>query len=196
MFSFVKVAALLAAAATLVSAENTLTFISQDSDARTLYFTGNPGHDEIEAVKVPGGKNVTVNIPYGWEGNFFSVTDGAEYKPGMLGEVAYNSWGGITFFDVSAIVDPNDHNGVKQMWPASAEEPVSGCEIFPCNFAYYLPDDVQTRATHETDLFCSLGNAASGVTARSLLDLVERNQEDHPFFARDFVTGKWSTKRQ
>lgn len=77
----------------------------------------------------------------------------------MLGEVCFNSWGGISFFDVSAIVNPNDKNNVKQLWPASAATPVSGCTTFPCNDAYYLPDDIQTKGTNEDDLVCTLGGS-------------------------------------
>ncbi|KAK3378520.1 DNase1 protein [Podospora didyma] len=188
---FSKIASVLAAAV-LASAENTITFLNQDPKTRTLHFTGNPYMEAIKPVTVQGFENVTVGIPYGWVGNFFSVTEDKPVVPGMLGEVAFNAWAGITFFDVSAIVNPHDHDGVKRMYPASAEEPFSGCDLFPCNFAYYLPDDVQTRATHETDLICTLGDHEfSEWTTKA-----KRTTEvDAPVFARDFVQGKWTPKR-
>jgi hypothetical protein len=82
----------------------------------------------------------------------------------MLGEVSLNSWNGLTYFDVSAIVDPSDHDNVKQMWPVKSQTPMSGCEVFPCNNAYWLPDDVQTKATSETDLMTTLGSGSTGLT--------------------------------
>ncbi|KAK0727922.1 DNase1 protein [Lasiosphaeria miniovina] len=187
---FFKIASLLAAAV-LATAENTITFISQDDDYRTLYFTGNPGMTEIKPVQVQGLTNVTVDIPYQWIGNFFAVVDGQPVVPGMLGEVAFNSWNGITFFDVSAIVNPSDHVGVKVMWPVDSPEPFSGCDLFPCNFAYYAPNDVQTRATHGSDLYCTLGTSPHDLLAsRSLSE----ETLDAPVFARDFVQGRWASK--
>lgn len=178
--------ALTLAAATLGLADNTITFVSQDSVDRTVHFTPNPGMPDIKAVEVAGKKNATVDIPHGWIGNFFSISKGKDVVPGMLGEVAFNSWGGITFFDVSAIVDPNDHVGVKQMWPSSDRKPTSGCDLFPCAFAYYLPDDIQTQATKETDLICTLGgdSATIGVDQRDIQD------DGAAVFSRDFVVGR------
>ncbi len=151
-----------AALASLAHAVNSVTFVSQDSTGRTVYFTGNPGKAAIPPVKVSGNGQVRVEFPYNWIGNFFSISDGKPVIPGMLGEVAFNEWGDLTYFDVSAIVDPNDWEGVKTMYPASGREPTSGCERFPCNNAYYLPDDLQTKAVQESDLICTLGNKGAG----------------------------------
>ncbi|KAL2018323.1 hypothetical protein VTK56DRAFT_926 [Thermocarpiscus australiensis] len=188
-----KLAVLLAAAA-LGSAENTVTFVSQDSVDRTVYFTGNPGMPAIDPVQVAGRKNVTVEFPYGWTGNFYAVSAGAPNVPGMLGEVAFNSWNGITFFDVSAIVNPADHVGVKKLYPATAAGggAVSGCDVFPCASAYYLPDDVQTQSTAESDLICTLGgnpeDAAAGIEARD-----DGDQGEHAkVYAREYVLGRGS----
>jgi hypothetical protein len=177
--------------ASLAIAENTLTFLSQDPLDRHIYFDHNPGHEDIHPLAVPGTHNVTIDIPHGWTGNFFSVLDGAPIVTGMLGEVAYNGWDGQTYFDVSAIVNPNDKVGVKQMWPAGARDPISGCEFFPCNFAYYLPNDEQTRTTRETDLYVSLGTANYTLSRRDAGE-----SADSRFFSRDYVVGKWSAKRQ
>lgn len=178
---FLKLASALAAA-TLASA-NTVTFKSLDNVGRTVHFTPNAGGNDIEHITVPGGGSKKVEFPQGWVGNFYAVSDGQSNTAGMLGEVAFNGWNGITFFDVSAIVNPNDHVGVKQMYPASSSTPISGCEVFPCNNAYYLPDDVQTKTTTETDLICTLGGGSSS----------KRSEEvDSPVFKRDFVLGRWA----
>jgi hypothetical protein len=47
------------------------------------------------------------------------------------------------------------------MYPKSNYHPVSGCKLFPCQNAYYLPDDIQTKATLQTDLICTLGSDAN-----------------------------------
>ncbi|KAF4779966.1 DNase1 protein [Colletotrichum scovillei] len=166
--------------AALVAA-NTVTFKSLDDVSRTVHFTPNSGLASVDSVEVPAGGEVKVNIPTSWIGNWYSVSEGSENVAGMLGEVAFNGWNGLTYFDVSAIVNPNDHNGVKKMWPASGDEPVSGCDWWPCNNAYYLPDDVQTKVTSETDLICTLGN--NGVTSRRDID----DHHESPNYKRDFV---------
>ncbi|KZZ96568.1 DNase1 protein [Moelleriella libera RCEF 2490] len=153
--------ALLASAAA-VSASS-VTFWTLDDAKRTIYFTPNAGFPNIEPVTCDKSQKLKVNFPDKWIGNFYAVQKGQENKPGMLGEVNFNSWGGMTFFDVSAIVDPSDKNNVKQMWPASGPSPMSGCETFPCNNAYWLFDDVQTKVTHESDLITTLGTGSTGI---------------------------------
>lgn len=179
------------AAAAMVQAENTITFISQDVLDRTIYFTGNPNMPDIEPVWIEGFTNKTVDIPHGWVGNFFSVIDGDPIVPGMLGEFAFNAWGDLTFFDVSAIVNPYDWDGVKKIWPVDDPVPFSGCDIFPCNFAYYLPDDEQTKATHKTDFFCTLGNIdfvdEDEVQGNQKRDLVQDPTKHYP---RGLVEGQ------
>lgn len=183
MPSFMKLASLLAAAGLAMA--NTVTFKSLDKTDRTIIFTPNAGKPEIPSVKVAAGDDLTVDFPHGWIGNWYSVSEGAPDIPGMLGEVAFNGWNDITFFDVSAIVNPNDHHGVKEMWPTHGEKPTSGCTVFPCNNAYYIWDDVQTKATQEVDLICTLGDGE--LTKRSV-----ENDENAPVFKRDFINGRWT----
>jgi hypothetical protein len=40
---------------------------------------------------------------------------------------------------------------------------MSGCEEFPCDNAYYLPDDVQTKTTSEDHLITTLGKGSTGI---------------------------------
>jgi len=155
----------LLAAAGFAAAQNQITFMSQDEISRTIYFTASNNGAAVPPIRVEGWGKVTVNIPYHWIGNYYAIADGQPNIPGMLGEVAFQAYEGKTFFDVSAIVKADDHNGVKLMWPASSKHPVSGCEKFPCTNAYYLPNDVQTKVTPETHLFTILGG--SGPQKRS-----------------------------
>lgn len=148
----------LAAAASSVVA-NTVTFWTLDDATRTIYFTPSSGH-EIDSVTVNAKKNTTVTFPDGYIGNYYAIQEGDTKAPGMLGEVTFGGWNGLTYFDVSAIVNAADHNNVKQMWPKNAMQPMSGCEVFPCNNAYYLPDDVQTKVTEELDLISTLGEGS------------------------------------
>ncbi|KAI1762716.1 DNase1 protein [Hypoxylon sp. FL1150] len=184
---FAQLAAFAAAAASLASA-NSLTFINQDDTTRTIVFTANAGLSAIDSVTVQGNDQVKVDIPNGWIGNAYSVSEGATDSPGMLAEVTFQGWDDLTYFDVSAIVNGNDKDGVKQMFPATelsalTKTLVSGCLIFPCNSAYYQPDDIQTVSTTETDLIVTLGGSSSNVTAR--------DEQPH-LVPRHFVLGKLS----
>lgn len=147
------------------AAANSITFWALDNLDRTVYFTANENQYAIEPVKVKGSSKKHVHLPHDFTGNFYAVIEGQEDKPGMLGEVKFSGGFGLTYFDVSAIVDPNDHDNIKQMWPALSREPISGCETFPCANAYYLPDDIQTKSTAETDLVTTLGGSSAGSSA-------------------------------
>lgn len=150
----------LVASATYAAAAS-VTFVTLDDKERTIIFTPDPGYEGPESVTVSSAKEVTVQFPDEYIGNFYAVQKGHEDKPGMLGEVTFGGHEGKTFFDVSAIVDPNDKNNVKQMWPKTSHSPMSGCPVFPCNNVYWLPDDVQTKVTEETDLITTLGSGPS-----------------------------------
>jgi hypothetical protein len=180
-----KIAALAAMAAAMVSATNTITFVNQDETTRTIIFTPSIGHEAVSSVTIAGDATKVVTIPNAWIGNWYSVSEGAANVPGMLGEVTFQGWDGITYFDVSAIVNPNDINGVKEMFVASEMKStvktlISGCAVFPCNTAYYAPNDIQTATTTETDLVCTLGGSSTA-TKRGETKLVARN----------FVLGKF-----
>jgi hypothetical protein len=152
--------ALVASAA--VSSAASVTFWTLDNIERTLVFTPNPESAPLETITVSGAQNTTVQFPDAWVGNWYAYQTGQENKPGMLGEVQFGGWNGLTYFDVSAIVDPSDHDNVKQMWPAVSLSPMSGCENFPCDNCYWLPDDVQTKVTNEVDLWTTLGSGVTG----------------------------------
>lgn len=159
---FATSAMALVASAAAVSAAS-VTFWTLDDVTRTVYFTPSSGSSQLQSVTVNNQQKTVVQFPDTWIGNFYAVQSGAANVPGMLGEVNFNAWNGLTYFDVSAIVDPSDHNNVKQMWPASGQTPMSGCETFPCNNCYWLPDDVQTKATKETDIITTLGTGSTGM---------------------------------
>ncbi|KAJ2902926.1 DNase1 protein [Zalerion maritima] len=184
MKAFATIVTLLASVVAV--AANTVSFIGEDSTTRTVYFTPNEGGSEIDAVTVEGGASVSVDFPDSWVGNWYAIKEGDENIPGMLGEVAFNAWGDITFFDVSAIVNADDKDNVKLIYPASGMIPTSGCESFPCDNAYYLPDDVQTKATSESELICTLGSSSSD-KKRDL-----EAESPLPNFKRDFVLGKYA----
>jgi hypothetical protein len=153
----------LASLTVLASAQNTVEFINQDKTTRTIYFTQQEGLAAIDPVTITGLAKYTVTFATGWIGNWFSVSEGAAVVPGMLGEVSWNGWDGLTWFDVSAIVNPNDCDGVKTISPKSSGTPYSGCENYEngCDNVYYAADDVQTKSTLETTLVCTLGNPVS-----------------------------------
>ncbi|PHH61905.1 hypothetical protein CDD81_7769 [Ophiocordyceps australis] len=156
-----SILALVASAA--VSHAGKVIFWTLDDVQRDIYFDPSEGSSRIDSVKVSNKENTTVEFPDVWVGNFYAIPEGKEKKPGMLGEVNFSGWIGLTYFDVSAIVDPNDHQNVKQMWPVDTQTPMSGCEVFPCDNAYWLPDDVQTKVTKETTLMTTLGSGSTGL---------------------------------
>jgi len=174
-FSFTVVLASLAA----LASANTILFVNQDTITRTIHFTQQEGLPSIDPAVITGLTNYTVEFPTGWIGNFFSVSEGADVVPGMLGELRWDGWDGINWFDVSAIVNPNDMNGVKTISPKDSGTPISGCEIYEggCDNAYYAPNDIQTKATTEKDLVCTLGTQIS---------ISKPKGRRHP---RHFVTG-------
>jgi hypothetical protein len=153
----------LVASAALTKAAS-VTFWTLDDVERTIYFTPNPESAQLEPVTVSSAEQKKVDFPDAWVGNYYAVPTGHDNVPGMLGEVQFDGWNGLTYFDVSAIVHPGDHDNVKQMWPVNSKSPMSGCEVFPCNNAYYLPDDIQTKVTSEVDLIQTLGSGSTGMS--------------------------------
>lgn len=178
------------ASAALVSATNQVTFVSMDSTDRTIYYTATTGGEDIDATTVSGGATVTVDFPDGWIGNYYAVSDGAENTAGMLGEVSFNSWSDLTYFDVSAIVNSDDTNGVYQMYPYESTDPVSGCEnLEGCTNMYINSDDVQTKSTTSTHLVTTLG----GGNVSTKRDLEGRDAQNHPRLA--VTTANWQPAR-
>ncbi|KAI2615867.1 DNase1 protein [Hypoxylon sp. NC1633] len=184
---FTQFVAYAAGAASLASA-NSLTFINQDSTTRHIVFTASAGHEPVDTLTITGNDQQKLEFPVGWVGNAYSYSEGKDNVVGMLAEVTFQGWNGITYYDVSAIVNPYDHEGVKQMYPstelqATEKVSVSGCTNFPCGTAYYVPDDIQTVTTYETDLVVTLGNPPDDVASR------EAQPELVP---RHYVLGKLS----
>jgi len=112
----------------------------------------------------------------------FSINDGDAIIPGMLAEFTFNAWQGITFFDVSAIVDPNDHHGVKEIFPKNANTPMSGCQAFPCDNCYNVwNDDWATLSSLEADYVVLIGDLGEEkirrMGGRVKRDVVEKRQE-------------------
>jgi hypothetical protein len=159
---------LFAAASALFSlaSAGTVHFVNQDSTTRTIIFTPNPGFAAIVDLVITGLSTANQEFPTGWIGNWYSVSEGAANVPGMLGEVAFNSYAGSTYFDVSAIVNGLDVVGVKEIFPLHSNTPVSGCQSFPCANAYNKWDDIATQSTDGDELVCLLGNL-SGSQRRS-----------------------------
>jgi hypothetical protein len=146
------------ALASLATAINSLHFVNQDSTTRTVVCTAQAGLEEIPNIVIKGLETANQTLPDGWTGNCYSVSEGAPNVPGMLAEFRFNGYAGATYFDVSAIVNPDDVNGVKMVFPKNSNTPVSGCQTFPCSNAYNQPDDVATLSTDDSELVVLLGN--------------------------------------
>ncbi|KAK4159370.1 hypothetical protein QBC43DRAFT_327360 [Cladorrhinum sp. PSN259] len=150
---------LLLAASMAVNAAK-VTFINQDDVPRTLIFTPSVanGHPYLPDLNVAPYQTVSMDFPWDWEGNWYAITQGAPRETGMLGEVKFAGFDGITFFDVSGIVNAEDHHNVKKMYPAHSKEPQSGCDVFWCANVYWHSEDKQTQATRENHLITTLGD--------------------------------------
>lgn len=154
--------ALTLAALAAIATANTVDMVSQDNKSRQVHFVPQEGSPEIPSMTLSGGETKTATFPDGWIGNWYCVIDGEEDTGnGMLGEVRWNGDSGLTYFDVSAIVNPDDHHNVKELYPKSSKEPLSGCQTFPCSNAYNEPDDIQTKSTPETELECLIGDLST-----------------------------------
>lgn len=154
------------ALASAVNADNTVTLKSMDNTDRTVVWTASPGSAAIADTTVPGGQDVAVSVPTGWTGNAYAYNTDSANTPGMLAEFAFNSWAGSTYFDVSAIVNPEDKTGVYQMYPADTKSPVSGCTSFACSNAYYLSDDIQTKSTTSDHIIVTLGAGPMALSSK------------------------------
>jgi hypothetical protein len=153
--------ATLLALATAVTATNVVHFVNQDATERTIIFTPNTGLATIPKITIAGLATANQTFPNEWIGNFYSVSKGAKDVPGMLGELRFNGFADATYFDVSAIVNPDDTEGVKMLFPKNSDTPVSGCQTFPCANAYNKWDDIATLSTDDTELVCLLGNLSN-----------------------------------
>lgn len=144
-----------------LASANTVEFINQDSTTRNVVFTAQEGLPTIDNIVVQGLSTANVTFPDSWIGNWYSYNEGAPNVPGMLGEVRWNGFANSNYFDVSAIVNPLDTEGVKMIFPKNANEPVSGCQTFPCSNAYNQPNDIATLSTTDDTLVCLLGTLSS-----------------------------------
>ena len=144
-----------------LAAANTVEFINQDGTTRNIVFTPQSGLASIDSITIEGHGTANVSFPDSWIGNWYSYNEGSTNVPGMLGEVRWNGYAGANYFDVSAIVDPNDTNGVKMIFPKNSNTPLSGCQTFPCSNAYNKPDDVATLSTPDETLVCLIGNLSN-----------------------------------
>jgi len=164
-----------AAALAAVARAGSITFQSLDDQSRDIICTPNAGSPSITTVTLSGlGTNLVVDIPYGWMGNCYAVTIGSPDVPGILVEVAFNQWGGLTFFDASAIVNPNDYVGIKMVFPTADPGNNSGCNSYEtqCNNAYNLPDDEQTKSTLLQDFTVTVGVPPQNYQRRHTRDFV------------------------
>jgi len=175
-----------AALASMATAKNVVTFVNQDSVPKTVVFTANAGLKQIAPLALDGLTVVDQPFPNGWTGNWYTYSKGAANKPGMLGEVNFQGWNGLTYFDVSGIVNPTDAEGVKMLYPTQADKTksaavTSGCQhsgAAYCVNQYNAPDDIATKSTPKTTLTCLIGN------------LSDDSQSNTRVHARHFVTSK------
>lgn len=153
-----------AALASMGTAQNVVKFVNQDSIPKTVVFTPNAGLETIDPLALDGLAVVEQPFANGWAGNWYTYSAGAENIAGMLGEVNFQGWNGLTYFDVSGIVNPTDADGVKIVYPTEDDSISSGCQTSGSEFCanqYNLPNDIATKSTTTTTLTCLVGNLSS-----------------------------------
>ncbi|TEY77496.1 hypothetical protein BOTCAL_0054g00250 [Botryotinia calthae] len=142
---------------------NTLKFLSQDANERTIFFTPNDGSAEIPSFFVPANAvsaNALVHFPQGWSGSFKAVLSGENPDvPKITGDVTFQGWQGATYYAVSAVQNCCDNSGIRSLAPRFVGT-VSGCieAPFPCAGSYSRPGDVQVESSPEVDFMCILGD--------------------------------------
>jgi hypothetical protein len=153
------------ALATMASAQNFVQFINQAAQDKNIVFTPNSGLEAIETLALPAYGSANQTFPAAWIGNFYSYDADSANVPGMLGEVRFGGFAAATYYDVSAIVAPQDTEGIKMLYPFGANiknqaTAVSGCQTTPCSNQYNVWDDVATLSTPGSALTCLVGTLA------------------------------------
>jgi hypothetical protein len=158
---FLKSILAVSALASITSAANTLTFISQDAKDRTIFFTSAYDKPQVEPVVLKGHSTIVAEIPFQWSGNFWGVIDGCKNTgTGMLGEMNFNAYSDLTFYDVSAIVVPTDIDNIKMIYPKNSNTPTAGCQSYEttCDNCYNVwNDNLASKASPETDFIVLVG---------------------------------------
>lgn len=195
---FTTIASAALGLATLASAANTILFINQDNNTRNIVFTSEAdlGLAPMPNLVIPGYGSANQTFPNGFIGNFYSFNNGSDDVPGTLGELRFNGWDNLVYFDVSAIVNPDDHEGVKMLYPLGmslkeSSTPMSGCNTVgtvSCLNQYNAWNDIATQATESSDLVCLLGNKnETGDASKSRRGQSSRRNVE--LFPRSYVTG-------
>jgi hypothetical protein len=84
---------------------NQITFINDGAKPMHLVFTPNAGQAQIPDLVLQPSESRTVTFPAGWSGNWHSTAGaGNAYS---LGEVAFQAYNGLTFYDDSRIEGSN-----------------------------------------------------------------------------------------
>lgn len=158
---FFKSIIAISALASIASATNTLTFVSQDAKDRTIFFTPAYNQPTVEPVVLKGHTTSVTEIPYQWSGNFWGVIEGDEnVGTGTLGEMNFNAFDDLTFYDVSTITAPTDMDNIKMIFPKNSNTPTAGCQSYEttCDNCYNVwNDDFASKASPETDFTVLVG---------------------------------------
>lgn len=165
-----------------IASANSLTFVSQDSMDRTVYFTAAAGQPAVGPVVLKGHTTETTEIPQAWNGNFWAVHDGDEnIGTGMLGEMNFNTFDDLTFYDVSSITAPTDLNNIKMIFPTNSNTPTAGCQSYEttCDNCYNVwNDNFASKASLETDFTVLVGTLQT--TRRHAKDISVRAPKVSP----------------
>ncbi|KAF7954639.1 hypothetical protein EAE96_005758 [Botrytis aclada] len=154
-------AALAFAFSAVVSGRNTIHFKALDNVPRIISFTSHPECADIEEIHHRGGEDFMIEMPPYWAGTVMARLYGGVHPINRaIAEFKWQGFEGKTHYDASAVDNHTDNTGVHWVYPAGLghiPEARSGCTVFPCDNAYLLWDDVQTRVTYQTDMVVEIG---------------------------------------
>lgn len=89
-------------------------------------------------------------------------------RDAVVAEFSLGSWGGMHFFDLSAVNNHTDNTGFMSITTAETNKTVpneySGCFEFPCGNVYVLFDDPGTRSTTSNHFVIELGGHPDTLT--------------------------------
>ncbi|KAF7889481.1 uncharacterized protein EAF02_001896 [Botrytis sinoallii] len=140
---------------------NTIEFLSFDKEDRVITFTSHPQCEDLADIHHKGGENFTIEIPLNWGGTVIARKyDAVHPIHRVQAEFQWQGFEGKTHYDASAIDNRTDNSGIRFVYPAGQADVYelrSGCTVYPCDNAYLLPDDVQTKVTRQTDMVIEIG---------------------------------------
>ncbi|KAF8858223.1 hypothetical protein BDZ45DRAFT_690322 [Acephala macrosclerotiorum] len=109
-------------------------------------------------ITANGGSWTQCNIPGGTGFTIMAIDAGTGQtdcvKPFVKAEITFQGQEGKTFYDISAVDDNYENNGIHKLYPSDYSGPTCMCDVFPCyaDCVYLCPGCSGPENTFSTDL--------------------------------------------